>query len=621
MQNRLQRIIIWILISLPVLNLANSAISWLRYGIDLPYWDDWRFYVSGDMGSFDLGYLFESGNDTLYPIGKVLDSLAYRYLDGNTVAYQFISMVSVLGLLLLLQWRLLLLALNDKLLAASAFSFTLLMLQPDSYWGAQNLAYHQAIPLVASLAAIYFVLRGHWDGRLGIPVLLLLGVISGLSYISGAFAILVLGIVFLLVQKFIVPIERKSLYEGGLALLFVGIITTLAQIWVIAVVQKGMHIRSVPMAWPNQSDFWFFMLGKVARSLTLPIDKPVLSLLVTGIILIITVILILGSFGMGIKKNKPIVLVDARPVLILVSTFSMIFIYLMLVSAGRANVHPSTSDTSLQVFSFGFHRFHFFWVTILWPWVIAVFLIALIKFKLTRLHNLQYKAALVMPIALIPMMLLAGAFNHSVFFKDSMLRQADGVKCLIEELQKGNGIQCPKIYPQLLEKAFLNAKKTGASFTRIMRLFPIPMGTDDPLPLFRIPKDWSGITIKNATYTITPEVIQINPGKDPMILFETNEPEKMAACNTLDVAASIRVSQTDWAQVFYKIPGQVSYLGKVNHTLSIKSNDKFEVVSFTLESDTGFIDGLRFDPVMSNTQQIELKGLEVRCRLYNKEQN
>lgn len=614
MHNKLQRIIIWILISLPVLNLANSAISWLRYGIDLPYWDDWRIYVSGEMGSFDLGYLFESGNDTLYPIGKVLDSLAYRYLDGNTVAYQFISMVSVLGLLLLLQWRLLLLALNDKLLAASAFSFTLLMLQPDSYWGAQNLAYHQAIPLVASLASIYIVLRGHWVSLLGVPILLGLGLISGFSYISGAFAVLALGVVFLFVQRFILPTERKSIYEGGLALLLVGIVTTLAQVWVIVGIQKGSHL-GVPMAWPNESNFWFYMLGKVARSLMLPIDKPVLSLIVTCCFLILVLTLIFWSLRKLIKQ-KPITFKDAKPTLIFFSIFSMILIYLGLVSAGRVNSYSTVTSTSISFFTSGYERFHYFWITLLWPWVAAILFISLRALNLSKIKNVNNKIV-ILPVVLISLISYAGVFNHSVFFKNRILLQADGVKCLIRELQNGSDIQCPGLYPASLETAFLNAKRTGASFTRIFQMKDIPIGTDNPPPLFRMPKDWKSAVFNNATYIIKPEAIEIKAGNDPMILFKTNESKKMAECNTLDIVASISVSQTDWGQIFYRVPGQEVFMAGLSSKIKIKSDTKFEEVVFTLESNTGFIDDLRFDPVMSNPQQIELKGLEVRCRIKN----
>ena len=122
--------------------------------IDLPFYDDWRAYIQGRAGLLDLGYLFTPENGTYYPVGKMLDAIAQRYLDGNSVAYQFLSMTIVLGSLLALQWRLLSFAMKDRLFAASAFSLTVFMLQPGSYWGHQNLAYHQAVPLLCLVAVL-----------------------------------------------------------------------------------------------------------------------------------------------------------------------------------------------------------------------------------------------------------------------------------------------------------------------------------------------------------------------------------------------------------------------------------------------------------------------------------
>lgn len=613
MQNKWQRKIIWILVFFPIFSLVVSGISWLRFGIDIPFKDDWRDYDSGNMGSVDLRYLFKSANDTLYPVGKALDSLAYRYLDGNAVAYQFISMISVLGLLLLLQWRLLLLALNDRLMAASAFSLTLLMLQPDTYWGYQNMAYHQAIPLLASLASVYVVLRGNWRSRWGVPALLILGLISGFSYISGAFAILALSITFLLLHKLIDPTECKPLFVGGLSLLAVGLISTLAQLWVIIVVQKGTSRPKAPMAWPSGSDFWFYMLGKVARSLMLPLEHPVFSLMLTGAILILTFALIFWTLRLLIK-NKTQPLKDARPALIFVSIFSVIFVYLMLISAGRANCRPAEANTSIQIFSSGFPRFHFFWVTLLWPWVAAVSLIALGRFATYRVGNLQRKAALIMPMVTIPFIVYAGALNHSDFFKNTMERRIDGVKCLINGLQKGKSIHCPQIRNPSLEAAFFNGKDTGASFARVIPILPISIGTDDPPPIFRMPKNWQSVEIKNALYSLSsPEGIKLEAGNDPMIFFKTGAFKKMGECKTLDVAVSIRVSQSDKAQLYYRVPGQVGFTEAASRTTPIDAGASFKEIFFIVNSLTGFVDDLRVDPVMK-PQQFELKELEVRCR-------
>ena len=110
----------------PVLSLFLGGLAWLRYGIDIPWFDDWRGYMDGNIHSLSLDYLFRSVNDTLAPVGFALDALAQRYLGGNSIAYQFISMISVLGGLMWLQWRLLIQSLQDKLQASVCFLLVIL---------------------------------------------------------------------------------------------------------------------------------------------------------------------------------------------------------------------------------------------------------------------------------------------------------------------------------------------------------------------------------------------------------------------------------------------------------------------------------------------------------------
>lgn len=122
----IKRILTVFFIGLPVLSLIISVLSWLRFGLDLPFVDDWRGYHSGRMHSLDFDYPFHPVNDTLTPVGFALDALAQRYLDGNSIAYQFLSMILVLGGLLLLQWKLLVMTLNDRFLVRLLFVFHLL---------------------------------------------------------------------------------------------------------------------------------------------------------------------------------------------------------------------------------------------------------------------------------------------------------------------------------------------------------------------------------------------------------------------------------------------------------------------------------------------------------------
>lgn len=462
MMNNKQRILIYSYILIPIISLIVSLISWLRFGIDLPYWDDWRYYLQGTIGSFDIKYLFTSGNDTLAPVGLFLDSILYKYLDGNTIAYQFVTMISILGILLFLQWKLLSIALNNRLMTASSFSLSILMLQPDSYWGLQNIAYHQALPLIFVLTSIYVVINQKMKIKWLIPLLFMLGLLSGFSYTSGAFSILILGVLFLIFSYFIKKDENIFLKAGGISLSLSGIITSIAQLWVIVIKQKGVHLP-VPMALPNESEFWLFMLGKIARSIMLPIGKPLLSFIVTITILIVILFLVIWSFKL-IKNYRTSLVSEIKTAHIFIALLCVIFVYLSLVSAGRTNLRSLEMNETLEIFTFGFYRFHFFWITLLWPWMAAIFFIVLKNLN----PKLQNKFVIFSPMILIPIFISSGAFNHGVFYKETADIRVKGLECLKEGLENDTEMYCPSIFPTSLKLAFENAKKLHASFIRII---------------------------------------------------------------------------------------------------------------------------------------------------------
>ena len=69
------------LIFFPVLSLVLRALAWLRYGIDIPWFDDWRGYVDGNIDSLAPAYLFRPVNDTLAPVGWKLHSVSTDFND------------------------------------------------------------------------------------------------------------------------------------------------------------------------------------------------------------------------------------------------------------------------------------------------------------------------------------------------------------------------------------------------------------------------------------------------------------------------------------------------------------------------------------------------------------
>ncbi len=611
-----------ILIFLPILSLALNAISWLRFGLDIPFWDDWRSYIGRGIGTFSLKYLFTPINSTLYPIGLALDSAAPRVLDGNSIAYQFLSMVIVLGLLLLLQWRLLFLALRNRLLAASAFSFSILMLQPGSYWGRQNLAYHQALPVVFNLAAIYIVVGRGWSDRWSIPSLFVLGILSGLSYISGAVSVTAVGAILFIMSHLIEPSERKPLRRGGLSLLAAGFITMVPQIWCL-IVERTDRIHT-SMAFPYQSDFWLFFLGKIGRSLMLPHKYTGFSIAMT-ILVVLAVCILTGLIAKRFARGEMRTLSDARTSVVYITTLGGTFVYLLLVAAGRTNLHSPEVITATQIFTLGFTRFHFFWVTLLWPWVAAVCLETISKTNQpVRTGNRLRSIALTLPAVLLPLFIAFGAFGHMSYYRDSSHLRAQGISCLISQIQKRNTLECPTLCPPIerykhMMEGFIYGKSIGASFTRSIPLLHVPIGTATPAPLFRLSNaNAEDLNIRStASVEKTESGYRFHGDNNPQILFRTGAPESMRQCLALEISALMRVAgPLPWAQISYRIPGEGGLAEKTSLGDPVKADaNELVEVSFQLFSPTGFLDDLRFNPYVSKPQEFDLVNIEVRCRI------
>jgi hypothetical protein len=477
MTERYTRYLARFLFALPVLSLALGALAWLRFGMDIPWYDDWRGYYDGNIGSFDLNYLFRATNDTLAPVGFALDAVAQYFLGGNSVPYQLLSMLFVLGSLLTLQWKLLHKSLGNTFQAAACFSLTVLMVQPGSYWGLENLAYHQALPLVFILSALWLIVcaddtRGwHW---VALPFL---GLLAGFTYISGAFGVLTTGVTLLLFARTChrgaarrLMMRRAGLFSAA------GAITTALQFYfsVWKVHGTGTH-AGIPLVWPNEPQFWMFYLGKIGRSLLLSSDNPKSSLAFAVLACIAAAGIALAVFrrAQGVDATAQ----DKRVAGIYLSLFAMVFVYLLLVAAGRTNYRDRAIDQLLEIFSYGFIRFHFFWATLLWPWAAAA-IVSLSRRVLAQRPVVQW-GGIVLVLVLAARMAESGAYDHNKAHREMAAGRLRVAHCLLAELQKGGEIRCPALLPPYFTTlvpdaypAYVNARNMGASFVRYFPILP-----------------------------------------------------------------------------------------------------------------------------------------------------
>ena len=351
---------------IPVASFLTKVLALLIYMVNLPFLDDWREFVTGNAGSFRIHSLFKPSNDTLYPVGKILDNLFVTLLDSNVIAYQFLSLTIVLGSLLYLQYYLLRKSIGNDYVIAASFASLVFMLQPGGYWGLQYVAYHQAIPLVCvcSILALASQETAWW--RLSLIALLTL--IAGFTYISGAFAMTVLAVVFLFRFRINGRKLRTSLMRAGLVVGTVGILPLAAQLWVITIAQHGnIHTPEAKWVLPNNMDFWFYVLGKIARALGFSPAYPLLSLILTLVLIVAGVIattyLFFSNYSSATDATATTIESTNQKelfTLIITSLIAVVAVYLSLVAAGRAGLRPETINTPLEIFTLGFARFHFF---------------------------------------------------------------------------------------------------------------------------------------------------------------------------------------------------------------------------------------------------------------------
>ncbi|QXG34040.1 hypothetical protein [Pseudomonas viridiflava] len=591
-----KRVLIVVLVGLPILSAVFNLVSWLRFGVDLPYLDDIRPYYHETAGSLKLHDLFTSSNDTLYPLGMALDSLAFRWLSGNTVAYQAISMTIVLGGILLIQWKLLEYCLNDKLLSAAAFSSLILMLQPDSYWGLQNMAYHQVLPLLFILTAS-LVSISSLGTKLKCVFGILLATASGLVYISGAFAFLAFSLA-MLIRELLVVKRSNGIIGMSISMLIPSILTSLLQGWVIVGVQHGVHRADTSMAYPWDAEFWIFILSKIARSLYLSEMFPFLSLGIASFGL--ALLLLVATLSLVVARRYGNYSPLGRVSFVALPVFAAILVYLGLVAAGRTNLHPASIDSGMKLFTFSFVRFHFFWVCAAWPLVIAAVFAAMSK------ANKVFPVSLVIVMCFASIALVGGTkiTEHDAYYKQTYDIRVENLACLNQGNQRGGTFQCPGIHPGIDMSPILRyARSMGASFAGLATTSPAAFGTAGTL--FSIGSDKFDV----VNLTLLDEDNRMTAGTDPMIILSPAKLVTLPACHLLQVRVRLDVERADLAQLFYTPLGEM--VSEINSLVKPVGRGINEL-TFEMNSDKGFAGYLRFDPV-TGSQNIAVQNLEVRC--------
>ena len=609
--SRLRSVALFCLFFLPALSLTLNALTWLKFGIDQPFFDDWRDYQYGGIGSFALSDLMRPANGTMSPVGFTLDALALRFLGGNAIAYQLVSMLVVLGSLLLLQWKLLLAALENRWHAALCFVFTLLMLQPDSYWGGPNLAYHQALPLVFILWALWLAVvcvgRDHWR----VPVVFLLGLLGGMSYVSGSFGALVAGGILVgvtLTSRSSLGSTRKQQWlRAGIALTLAGAVTTAVQLrWAVL---GNKHTMSWPMGSPWHADFWWFGLGNVGQSLLLSTNTPTVSmtlvLLICGVSLASVIWLIKQCLNNQLTDNQ------WRMAAIYLPIAGLLGIYLLQIMVARTQFRPPDVQTATEVFLYGYKRFHYFWVTLFWPWLIAV-IIVIWRSHFPRAQHISRWAPWIVAL-LVVWIIGQGALRHQTFYRSAIQERKLTAECLIQQLQRGEGLRCREFaglgMPDMTN-AYQHARKMGASFIQRFPLLAVPLGSDEPAPWFRLTRD----KLQVQAYDVhSNETLSWQSDKTAALRIQIESKYPTQRCLVMDLRARLPLSSSHLPQaVFHLLPTPTPVT--VSPVSQEQLHEGQRTLHFRIESEAGLSSTVLFTPGI-NAKELAQSEVEVRCRL------
>ena len=595
---------------LPLLMLAANVLAWLRYGSDFPMVDDWRYYARGDIDQFSLARLFRAENNTLAPVGLALDTLAQRVLDGNGMGYQLLSMLAVLGSLLWLQWRLLRWAIDDTHVRAAALVFTVLMFQSGSFWGEQNLAYHQALPLVFLLAALAVVLTsglGAW-GRAGLAALC--GLLMGMSYISGAVVALVAGAVLGLLWR----LDRSSpdqpaVRAGAIGLMLAGGATLLPQ-WVLTRLTKvDDPARDIPVTWPYQGDYWVFLLGKIGRALGRPFDSVALEVTLSiGLSLLVLGVAAAALLWLrrppGERNSDALTHAKSlcRMAWVYLPLCAAVLAYLALVAFGRAGLHDMPVHDWQDVLRLGHKRFHYYWVCLLVPWLAAAMLLRV------GARRMGVAASLLCLVGL-GLFGARGVFDINRHYRESAAMRAAEIRCMLSQLGSGQPIACPTFFIPDLTPALAHARQIGASF---IRYFPIV--EHEPPAHWLL--DWPQVPAQGQMqwHHLAPlDGARFEAGNDPQLVFTSSQPQAFARCLSLEVQVRLRPEKTTHVQVFVQPQGRADFNEADSRSKPVVGG-QWNERHFVFDSLNGFAPVLRIDPVQDHGY-LEWTALRATCRL------
>ena len=147
---------------------------------------------------------------------------------------------------------------------------------------------------------------------------------------------------------------------------------------------------------------------------------------------------------------------------------------------------------------------------------------------------------------------------------------------------------------------------------------PIPLGTNNPPPLFRLSASPSTLLIPynvtRSSHTSRGWTFE-SANDDPQVWFKTGAEDALRRCVDVQVGALIHAESSDLAELFFEPWGQTYFSQAASQAQVFRiEGPGFAEVEFNLVSMEGFTDQFRLDVVQSK-QPFAIKEIEVRCRM------
>ncbi len=311
----------------------------LRFGANLPVFDDWRYVIPSNMSLLqgNWQWLLATGNDTYFLTGQVIDFIVLQLSGFNFLPLRIVA----LGLLLLNIWwvRGIVLRTSPEKGAGAAIAISLCAWSfvAGRLWGGSTMAYHQALPTIFSSLMMLHLIgpSGQFRQKYSALLLILAAAASGLAYISGGVMVMALGASTLFIGFFSAPpTHRKVLLGTGSLLLVAGAILLGIQFAMVDHYQGSLlqHNHAVDSVYPNDRRFWLSFFAQFGLAFgysgtSVLLDAALAVLAITPAVILAIRLLT----GYGDKRSD-------RPGLLLVILYSGVAatLYAGIVAFGRA---------------------------------------------------------------------------------------------------------------------------------------------------------------------------------------------------------------------------------------------------------------------------------------------